>query len=67
MHLLSKKEKGSKVYQINAQSIGMNNDNEHEWMNENKVEETKHVREKKQIDKIMHGIVKERMFGNFFN
>lgn len=44
MHLLNSKERGSKVYQINAQSIAMNNDNEHEKMNENKVEETKHIK-----------------------
>jgi hypothetical protein len=45
----------------------MSNDRSHERLNENKVEETKHVQERKQIDKILRGIVKERMFGNFLN
>ena len=67
MHLLGEREKGSKVYPVNSQTILKNNDRSHEKLNENKVEEAKHVQEKKQIDKILQGIVKERMFGNFIN
>lgn len=67
MHLIGGREKGSKVYPLNTQSITMNNDYSHQSLNENKAEEAKHVQEKKQIDKILQGIVKERMFGNFLN
>jgi hypothetical protein len=28
-------------------------------------QEEKQVQEKKQIEKILHGVIKERMFGNF--
>ena len=43
----------------------MNNDRSHIHMNNQKVEETKVVQERRQIDKIMHGIIKERLFSNF--
>lgn len=47
------------------QSIAMSNDRSHESLTTGKVEEAKHVQEKKQIDKIMHGVIRERLFGNF--
>ncbi len=58
--------KGSKLYHNqNDLSIPYDRDQCHEKMWQDKVEEAKHVQEKKQIDKILHNIVKERMFGNF--
>lgn len=43
----------------------MNNDRSHINMNSSKLEETKVVQERRQIDKIMQGIIKERLFSNF--
>ena len=34
-------------------------------MSQNSVVEEKLVQEKKQIEKIMNGVIKERLFGNF--
>jgi predicted transcriptional regulator len=45
----------------------MNNDRSHIHISYNKVEETKVVQEKRQIDKIMHGIIKERLFSHFID
>jgi hypothetical protein len=62
---LGEREKGSKIYDQNSQSILMNNDRSHEKINEVKIDEARHVQEKKQIDRMLHGIIKERLFGNF--
>lgn len=58
------KDKKSKVYIVNAQSIPMNNDHSHAKLTLDKVEETKVIQEKRQIDKMLQAIVKERLFGN---
>lgn len=58
------KDKRSKVYIPNGQSIPMNNDHSHEKLTLDKVEETKVVQERRQIDKMLQAIVKERLFGN---
>jgi hypothetical protein len=58
------REKLSKIYNTNGQGITMNNDHSHEKLTEDKVEETKRVQERKQIDKILQSIVKERLFGS---
>jgi hypothetical protein len=40
---LGEKEKRSKIYIPNGQSITMNNDSSHKKLTEDKAEETKHV------------------------
>lgn len=67
MHLLGDREKGSKVYPSNIQSIAMNTDKSHQKITESKIEEAVYIQEKKRIDKILQSIVKERLFGNFIS
>ena len=59
------RKKRSKVYVPNSQSITMNNDSSHDRLTVAKGEEAKVVQQRKQIDKILQSIVKERLFGNF--
>ena len=65
---MSKRDKlktgSSKIYHPNNMSLILNNDSYHQKMWSEKVEETRHIQEQKQIDRILHGIVKERLFGN---
>lgn len=53
----------SKIYDRNGLSLASNNDQCHEKMWDQKVEEAKHVQQQRQIDRILMGIVKERLFG----
>ena len=67
MHIISERERHSKVYLPNVQSIALNKDKEHQQITEQTVVEAKEILERKNIDKIMQNIIKERMFGNFMN
>lgn len=67
MHFLSLRQRGSKIYSNTVYTIPMDNDRSHINMSNNKIEETKVIQERRQIDKIMHGIIKERLFGNFID
>jgi SET domain-containing protein len=67
MHFLTLRERGSKIYSETVYNIPMNNDRSHINMSSSKVEETKVVQERRQIDKIMHGIIKERLFSHFID
>ena len=67
MHLLGDREKGSKVYPSNIQSIAMNNDKSHQKITDCKIEEAVYIQEKKRVFKILQSIVKERLFGNFIS
>lgn len=65
MHFLRGPNRQSKIYAEQLYNIPISNDFSHYGITAEKAEECKVVHEKKQIEKIMHGIVKERMFGNF--
>ena len=66
MHFLNNKTRSSKIYSERSYSIPISNDFSHEGLSHENATEEKHVQEKKQIEKIMHGVIKERLFGNFF-
>lgn len=67
MHFLSLRERGSKIYAQTVYNIPMDNDRSHINISYSKVEETKVIQEKRQIDKIMHGVIKERLFSHFID
>lgn len=55
----------TKVYSERFYDIPISNDFCHLNMLPDKLEESKVIYEKKQIEQIMQGIIKERLFGNF--
>lgn len=67
MKALRDREKGSKIFVPNWQCIPMNNDQSHLRLVNEKIEEAKHVQERKQIDRMLQAIVKERMFGSILS
>ena len=54
----------SQLYHPNDMSLTLDNDASHQKMWIEKVEEAKHIQEQKQIDRILTGIIKEKLFGN---
>jgi hypothetical protein len=65
MHFITNPTRRSKIYSERLYNIPINNDLCHLNMLSEKEEESKVVYEKKQIEQMLQGIVKERMFGNF--
>lgn len=57
----------SKLSQHDSLGITLDSDLSHQKMWNEKVEEAKHIQEQKQIDRILQGIVKERLFGHLLS
>lgn len=62
-----KKIKNTKVYAPNFLSYALNDDQKHLKVWKEKIQENKDVQQKKQIDKILQGVIKERMFGDIIS
>jgi len=58
MHFLNNRTRSSKIYSERSYTIPISNDFSHEAMSHETVAEEKHVQEKKQIEKIMHSVIK---------